>query len=123
MTFFIFSSDLYNGQDFLEGNLFPSPTAVTFSYQPFEGLVVRNSATSGSKEILEYDGSPVDTYEWEFAGVRSAAEACQFGGQLGLISTITCNYGSIDVNSLDTRQAFQKLSDFVKNILDSNVLA
>ncbi len=71
-------------EDIGEGHLFPSPTALTFSHKQFEGLVARSSATCRPKEILQYPESPNDTYEWEFSGVRIAADASFFGGELGI---------------------------------------
>ena len=106
-----------------EGQYFPSPTALTFSHEEFEGLVARSSATCGPKEILHYAESPNDTYEWEFSGVRIAADASLFGGELGMISVITSNYGYLDMNSLNVGEAFKKLADFVGKFLDSNMLA
>jgi hypothetical protein len=111
------------GQDIPEGQYFPSPTALTFSHEQFEGLVARSLATCGPKEILQYAESPDDTYEWEFPGVRIAADASLFGGELGMISVITWNYGCLDMNSLNVVQAFRKLADFVGKFLDSNLLA
>jgi hypothetical protein len=87
------------GQDIPEGQYFPSPTALTFSHEQFEGLVARSSATCGPKEILQYAESPDDTYEWEFSGVRIAADASLFGGELGMISVITWNYGCLQKKS------------------------
>jgi len=111
------------GQDIAEEQNFPSPTALTFSHEQFEGLVARSSATCGPKEILQYAESPKDTYEWEFSGVKIAADASHFGGELGMVSVITCNYGCLDMNSLNVEQAFGKLADFVGKFLDSNLLA
>ena len=102
---------------------FPSPTALTFSYEQFDGLVARSSATCGTKEILLYTESPNDTYEWKYSGVKIAADASLFGGELGMISVITSNYGWLDMNSLNVAQAFEKLADFVGKFMDSNLLA
>ena len=53
-------------EDVKEGQNFPSPTALNFSYRQVEGLLVgRSSATCGPEEIHDYDASPDDTYEWE----------------------------------------------------------
>ena len=81
--------------------------------------IPRSLATCGPKEILQYAESPTDTYEWEFSGVRIAADASLFGGELGMISVITWNYGCLDMNYLNVAQAFGKLADFVKKFLDA----
>ena len=107
-------------QDIKERQGFPSPTALTFSYEQFEGTIARPSATSGPKEILLFEESPHDTYEWEFAGIVRAAEATRFGGELGLISVVTKNYGVINNNALNTVAAFGQLAKFLGNFLDSN---
>ena len=123
MLKFIFSLDRYLGQDLPEGQYFPSPTALTFSHEPFEGLVSRTSATCGSKEIVQFEDSPPDTYEWEFSGVKIGADASLFGGELGMICAITHNYGVLDQNSLNVAQAFNKLAKFLSGFLDSDMLA
>ena len=110
-------------QDIAEGQYFPSPTALTFSHEPFEGLVARSSAMCGPKEILPYAESPYDTYESEFSGVRIAANASLFGGEVGMISVITCNYGYLDLNSLNVAQAFGRLGAYIGKFIDSNLLA
>ena len=86
-------------------------------------MVAGTSATCGSKEIRQYDESPDDTYEWEFSGVRIAADASHFPGELGMISVITDNYGCLDINSLNVKQAFDKLADFVGKFIDSKLMA
>ena len=63
--------DWYTQEDIKERQGFPSPTALTFSYEQFEGTVARVSATSGPKEITRYEDSADDPYEWEVAGVFS----------------------------------------------------
>ncbi len=64
-----------------------------------------------------------DTYKWEFSGVKMAANASFFDGELGIISVITDNYDFLDIKSLSALQAFEKLADFVVKFLDSNMLA
>ena len=110
-------------EDIGEGQLFPSPTALTFSHEQFDGLVSRSSATCGPREILQFTESPKDTYEWEFSGVRIAAEASRFRGELGMISVIISNYDVLEMNFLNVAQAFEKLADFIGRFLDSGVLA
>ena len=87
--------------DFDDEQYFPSPTALTFSYRQFDGLVARSSATCRPKEILQYTESPNDTNKWKYSGVKIAADMSLFGGELGMISTITSNYGWLDMNSLN----------------------
>ena len=111
-------------EDVREGQNFPSPTALNFSHERLEGLLVgRSSATSGPKEIRDYDNSPADTYEWEFSGVRIAANASFFGGELGMISVITDNYGLLNLNSVNVIQAFARLADYLGKFIDSDLLA
>ena len=55
------------------------------------------------KEILQYTESPNDTYKWKYSGVKIAADASLFGRELGMISTITSNYGWLDMNSLNVQ--------------------
>ena len=45
-------------QDIGERQGFPSPTALTFSYEPFEGGIARTSATIGPVDIQHYEESP-----------------------------------------------------------------
>ena len=56
-------------QDYGEKQGFPSPTALTFSYNTtFAGLIARSSATCRPLEIQVHAESPEDIYEWEFSG-------------------------------------------------------
>lgn len=105
----------------MEGQNFTSPTALNFSYEGLEGLLVgRGSATCGPEEIHDYDASPDVTYEWEFSGVRIAANSSFFDGELGMISD---NYGLLKLNSASVIQAFAKLTDYLGRFIDSNLLA
>ncbi len=99
----IFFSDRYMDEDLRESANFPSLTATKFSYKAAEGFTVAcGSATCRPEEICRRDGAPTDTYEWEFVGVKTAADAALFGGELGMISVITDNYRVLDFNSLDS---------------------
>ncbi len=107
-------------EDIKEGQNFPSPTALKFSHEGL--LVMRGSATCRPEEIRDYNVSPDDTYEWGGSGVRIAANASLFGGELGMISVTTENCGLLSLNSPSVSQAFAKLVDDLGKFIDSNLL-
>ncbi len=53
---------------------------------------------------------------------RSFQKVVPFRKVVWKISVITDNYRILDLNSLDTAQAFQKLADFVGRFIDSGLL-
>lgn len=111
-------------EEITEGQNFPWPTALNFSHKVVEGLLVgRSSATSGPKEIQDYNTSPNDTYEWEFSGVRIAANSSFYDEELGMISVITFIYGLLSLNSQWVIQAFAKLAKYLENFIESSRLA
>ena len=89
---------------------FPSETMYDFSYR-VPG-VIRSATTCGGRSIVGESSSCANFYEWEGSGFYSAVQRSNFGGEFGLVSVVTNNWGQTRFKQCQVPEAFKNLTNF-----------
>ena len=74
--------------------------------------VIRSPTTCGVRSIVGESFSCANFYEWEGSGFYSAVQRSNFGGEFGLVSVVTHNWGQARFMQWQVLEVFQNLTNF-----------